>query len=182
MANPQRAHSDPVAQTDDAEVDEAVLDAADRREAIAWWTLFFGPVAIGVAVLIAGVHGDRRTVILVFSVAVFVYSLTLSAGARSASTDSHWIWSVFLSFACGALAFMLLWGANEISVSNPISATTPPESPGTTNLGGSTPPAASIEPAPTVTQPALADPSSTNVANTSSPSSVAVGATTTTDS
>src|SRR5688572_25922303 len=74
-----------------------------RRATAAWWVLFTGPVIIALALAIAGVVADRGAVILVFTTAVWAFTLMLGFAATPRTKSASW-WLVPLgvSFVSGA--------------------------------------------------------------------------------
>jgi membrane-bound ClpP family serine protease len=89
--------------------------------------LFTGPVVIALTLLVAGIVATRDTVIIVFGVVVFVYSLMLGFTVQSSRHEGHWVWTVILSLFCGGLAFGLLRAADELgarSTRGPTTSTT----------------------------------------------------------
>ncbi len=87
-----------------------------RRAAAAWWVVFCGPVALTFALLVAGMVADRRAVVLVFTLGVWAFSLTLGLAAAPRIRQSlWWVGALGVSFASAAVAFGLLYIVSKLS-------------------------------------------------------------------
>ncbi len=125
------ARAVPPAPTEPAESPESTeaatfgAAATTRRSAIAWWTVFIGPAVIALTALVAGIIGDRQTVLWVFPVAVWAFTLILGAAAAPDMPGPLWfVPAIAMSFVSAAAAFFLLFGVNELSVRASVPTTT----------------------------------------------------------
>jgi MFS family permease len=102
---------------DDAPLQNLPMAAiTSRRAAVAWWIVFCGPVAVTLALLIAGTVADRRAAVLVFTLGVWGFSLTLGlAAAPRIHQGTWWAGVLAVSFASAATAFGLLYVVSELS-------------------------------------------------------------------
>jgi hypothetical protein len=83
-------------------------DSTTRRASAAWWTVFLGPVLVTGALLVAGIVGDRETVLWVFTMGVWALTLTLGLAAASRERRLWWTVPLLLAFLAAMLAVALL--------------------------------------------------------------------------
>ncbi len=90
--------------------------STSRRSTVAWWVVFSGPFAITLALLVAGIVADRQTVLLVFTIGVWTFALTLGlAAAPRVRPAVWWISALGVSFLSAAAAFGLLYVVSKLS-------------------------------------------------------------------
>jgi hypothetical protein len=86
-----------------------------RRSTATWWAVFLFPVALTGALAVAGSVGDRSSVVWVFALGLWAFTLTLGlAAAPRSPTGLWWIVPLVASFVAAGAGLALLLCVSKV--------------------------------------------------------------------
>jgi hypothetical protein len=84
-------------------------DSTTRRATIAWWTVFLGPAALTAALSVGGAVSGRDSLLWIFTLGVWAFTLTLGLAASPRERALWWLAPLVASFVAAGLAIGLMF-------------------------------------------------------------------------